>query len=168
MRVSYQFRRPGWQRFFAGVFVGIMIGWTFFVYHFGKIHDELMIELKKQEMTIADQKKRIETLISDQKRINEENEKKLTIQEIKIHFTNDRKLKLNELTSYELKQQALTELRFLEGKDIATVAQTRELMLKAIENKIFTIGDTNYRLIAEQVYLYTTLELVMRIEIVYD
>lgn len=168
MRLSNQLKRPGWQRFFAGVFVGMIIGWTFFVYRFGEIHEQLIIDLRKQQITIADQKKRIETLVSDQKKLNEENQKKLTIQEVKVTFSNDRKLKLNELTSYELKQQAQNELSFLEGKDIATVADTRELMIKTIENKVFTIGDTNYRLKTEQVYLFTTIELVMKIEIIYD
>lgn len=168
MRIPSHYKRPGWQRFFAGVFVGILIGWSFFIYHFGKIHDDLLIELKKQEMMIESQKKRIQTLISDQEKLNEENQKKLTIQEIVIHFTNEQKLKLNELTIYELRQQALNELRYLEGKDIATVAATRELMLKTLENKIFTIGDTKYRLITEQVYLFTTLELYMKIEIIFE
>lgn len=87
---------------------------------------------------------------------------------MKVSFINDRKLKLNELTIYELKQQAQNELSFLEGKDIATVAETRDLMIKTIENKVFSIGETNYRLKTEQIYLFTTIELVMKIEIVYD
>lgn len=168
MRIPPHYKRPGWQRFFAGVFIGMLIGWTFFIHQFGHIHDDLIIKLRKQELTIQDQEDRIETLLSDQKKLNEENQKNLTIQEIDISFTNARKLKLNELTVYELRQHALNELKFLEGKNISTVAATRELMLKAVENKVFKVGDTRYRLKAEQIILYTTIEIQMKIEIVYN
>ena len=168
MRIPSHYKRPGWQRFFAGIFIGILIGWTFFIYQFGHIHDDLIIKLRKQELTITNQNDRIETLLSDQKKLNEENQKNLTVQEIDITFTNARNLKLNELTVYELRQHALNELKFLEGKNISTVAATRELMLKAVENKIFKVGETRYRLTTKQFVLYTTIELHMKIEIVFN
>ncbi|WP_209122084.1 sporulation membrane protein YtrI [Alkalihalobacillus sp. BA299] len=165
MRVPPYYKRPGWQRFFAGIMMGIIIGWVFFVYEFGTINERLVSEIKKQQITINSLKDNLETLRSDQKKMNEENEKKLTIQDIEMYFTNERKLKLNELTLYELKQTALKELNDLKGKDIATIAATKHLMIKTIENKVFQIGETRYKLNTKQIYLYTTLELYMEIEI---
>lgn len=165
MRIPEHYKRPGWQRFFAGFFLGTLVGWTFFVYHFGNVHEDLIIEIKKHELTIQNQKDTIETLRSEERRLNEENQKKLTIQDIKIYFTNEQRLKLSELTTYELKQLALNELKFLEGQEIGTVASTKELMLRTIENKVFQINENRYQLKAEEVYLYTTLELYLSIKI---
>ncbi|WP_216828920.1 sporulation membrane protein YtrI [Alkalihalobacterium elongatum] len=164
MRVPPYYKRPGWQRFFAGVMIGIIIGWVFFVYEFGTINETLVSEIKKQQITIDSLKKDIETLRSVEKKLNEENEKRLTIQELEMYFTNEKQVKLSELTLYELKQKGLNELRFLKGKDIATVASTNELMIRTIENTEFQIGDSRYKLKVEQVYLYTTLKLYMKIQ----
>ncbi|MFV8827557.1 sporulation membrane protein YtrI [Alkalihalobacterium sp. APHAB7] len=164
MRVPPYYKRPGWQRFFAGVVIGMIIGWAFFVYEFGTINETLVSEIKKQQITIENLNKDLETLRSVEKKLNEENEKRLTIQELEMYFTNEKQVKLSELTLYELKQKGLNELRFLKGKDIATVASTNELMIKTIENTEFQIGDGRYKLKVEQVYLYTTLKLYMKIE----
>ncbi|WP_026671607.1 sporulation membrane protein YtrI [Alkalihalobacterium bogoriense] len=166
MRIPPYYKRPGWQRFFAGIIIGMLIGWGFFVYHFGTIHDRLIIKLKTQEITIQNLNEDLEELRSTEKRLNEENQKKLTIQEIEVDFTNDKDLRLNELTIYELKSSVINELKGLKGKDIASVAETNDLMLKTIENKTFEIGETKYRLKREQVYLFTTLTLYLKIEIV--
>ncbi|WP_096202700.1 sporulation membrane protein YtrI [Bacillus sp. FJAT-45350] len=166
MRIPEYYKRPGWQRFFAGVIIGMLIGWGFFIYNFGTIHERLVIEIKKQQLTIDDQKKTIKILRSDQEKLNEENQKKLTIQDIEIQFTNEEKLKLNELTLYELKQNALSELEFLKGKDIETVSRTKDLMIRTIENKMFTIGESRFQLKTVYVSLYTTIELHMKIEFV--
>ncbi|OLO40262.1 hypothetical protein BTR23_07155 [Alkalihalophilus pseudofirmus] len=164
MRVPPYYKRPGWQRFFAGIIIGMIIGWVFFVYEFGTINETLVSEIKKQQITIDSLKQDIETLRSVEKKLNEENEKKLTIQELEMYFTNEKQVKLSELTLYELKQKGLNELRFLKGKDIATVSATEELMIRTIENTVFEIGDNRYKLKVEQVHLYTTLVLHMKIE----
>ncbi|MBU8905167.1 sporulation membrane protein YtrI [Desertibacillus haloalkaliphilus] len=166
MRIPPYYQHPGWQRFLAGVVIGMLIGWLFFLYHFGHVHEKLVIEIRKQQMTIENQKKDIETLRSDQRRLNEENQKKLTIQDIEIEFTNERKLRLNELTLYELRQKAIDELNFLKNKDIETVAETKDLMIRTIENKVFEIEDSRYQLNVEELYLFTTLEMHMKIELV--
>ena len=164
MRIPPYYKRPGWQRFFAGVIIGMIIGWTFFIYNFGMVHEKLVTEIKKQQSTIEAQMKTIDVLRSDQKKLNEENEKRLTIQDIEIYFTNERNMKITELTVYELKQQALGELEFIKNKDIATIAKTRDLMIKTIENKVFLVEDNKFQLKLAELYLYTTLELYMKIE----
>ncbi|WP_078555475.1 sporulation membrane protein YtrI [Bacillus alkalicellulosilyticus] len=166
MRIPPYYRRPGWQRFFGGVLLGMLIGWAFFVYNFGTIHEKLIYDIKMKNITIEEQKETIEKLRNEETRLNEEKEKRLTVQEIKITFSNDRQLKLNELTIYELQHSVSNELKEVKGKSISSVVETKELLLRSIENKVFEIGERKYRLIRDEMYIYTTLELHMKIEIV--
>ncbi|ADC48750.1 hypothetical protein BpOF4_03420 [Alkalihalophilus pseudofirmus OF4] len=163
MRIPPYYKRPGWQRFFAGIVIGVLIGWVFFLYQYGLIYEELMVKLSEQEVTIQSQTRTIEELRSQQKEENEENARKLTVQKIEIHFTNTQRLRLNQLTLFELQQQALEELAFLERKNIASVSETRDLMKKMLENKLFVVDENRFQLEIEEVYLTTTLEIYAKI-----
>lgn len=167
MRFPPHYRRPHWQRFFAGFAIGTLIGWFFFLFQFGSIHQHLTAEIIKKQLTIEEQVEIIEILRSNEKKLNEENEQKLTIQQIQVSFFNARKHHLNELALYELKQQLLKEIKYLEGKNIATIAATKEMLIKTIENKVFTIDERRFQLKTKQLYLYTTLEVSLEI-IAYD
>ncbi|WP_017726597.1 sporulation membrane protein YtrI [Halalkalibacterium ligniniphilum] len=163
MRVPPYYRRPGWQRFFAGVIIGAICGWVFFLYNFGTIHEELVIRISKQQIELKNQRDTIEELRSEQQQKNEENQRRLTLQRIEVTFTNERKLRLNQLTLYELNQQAINELKFLEQKNIETVASMKDLMVSTIENKVFQINEHRYQLDVQEVYLFTTLQLYVEI-----
>lgn len=163
MRIPPYYERLGWQRFFAGVIIGMLIGWFFFIYQYGQVYEGLMLRISKQETVITDQQTRIDRLVSEQTKLNEENQKKLTIQQIDITYLNDRKLRLNQLTLFELRQQALNELQFLERKDIETVANMKDLMVRTLENKVFHVGEARYQLDVKEVYLFTTLRIHVEI-----
>ncbi|MGO4888698.1 sporulation membrane protein YtrI [Anaerobacillus sp. MEB173] len=164
MRVPPYYQRPGWQRFFAGVVIGMLIGWLFFLYNFGTVHEKLINQIKMQQLEIDELNRDIEILLSDKEKLNKENQKKLTIQKIDVSFTNEKQLKLNELTLYELRKLAEDELSFLINNDIESASKTKEAMIRTIENKTFIIGDHHYQLKVEQLYLFTTLELYMKIK----
>ncbi|SFE68262.1 sporulation membrane protein YtrI [Alteribacillus iranensis] len=163
MRIPPYYRRPGWQRFFAGVFIGVLGGWAFFLFQFGAVHEELVVEINKQKLQIEHQKEQIEILRSEEKKRNEENEKKLTVQEIKIQFANEKEMRLNELALFELKQQAEEEINFLKNKNIESVVDGKDLIRKAIENKTYEVGDNEWNLVIKEMYIYTNLELVIAI-----
>lgn len=163
MRFPPHYRRPNWQRFFAGLAIGILIGWFFFLYQFGSIHQHLTAEIIKKQLMIEEQAETIDILRSNEKKLNEENEQKLTIQQVQVSFLNAKKHYLNELALYELKQQLLKEIKYLEGKNIATIASTKEMLIKTIENKVFTIDERRFQLKTKQLYLYTTFEIYVEI-----
>lgn len=163
MRVPPLLERSGWQRFIAGIIIGVLIGWFFFIYQYGQVYESLKLRITEQEAVIEKQQFRIDELQSEQNKMNEENQKKLTIQQIEIIYTNDRKLRLNQLTLFELRQQALNELKFIEQKDIESVAKLKDLMISTLENKVFHIGDYRYQLDVKEVYLFTTLQIHVEI-----
>ncbi len=157
MRIPPFFERPSFRRFFAGIILGFIIGWGFFIYQYGQVYEELVFQLSKQKAVIKEQQKKMDELRSEQTKINEENKKKLTVQQIELYFINDRKPRLNQLTLFELRQQAVNELQFIERKDIETVANMKDLMIATLENKVFHIGENHYQLNVKEVYLFTTL-----------
>ncbi|SFM16911.1 sporulation membrane protein YtrI [Salibacterium qingdaonense] len=163
MRIPPYYRRPGWQRFFAGAVIGGLGGWAFFLFQFGAVHEELVIEINKQRLQIEEQEEQIEVLRSEERRRNQENEQKLTIQDIELLFTNEKTMELNELALYELKQQAENEVKFLNGKNIESVVEGKELIKKAVENKLYETGDNEFRLSIREMHIYTTLELHLKI-----
>ncbi|TSB48603.1 hypothetical protein FN960_00360 [Alkalicoccobacillus porphyridii] len=163
MRMPSNITRPGWLRFFAGIIIGSILGWTFFLFQYGQIYENLIVTRIQQDLKIETLQERIEQLVSQQKVQNEENLKKLTIQQVEVHFTNENDLNLDQLTTYEIRQNVLSELAYLERKDIESVHNTKELMIRTIENKIFLIEDKRYRVQISELYLFTTLHVYAEI-----
>jgi hypothetical protein len=165
MRMPSNISRPGWLRFFAGIMIGAILGWTFFLFQYGQIYENLIVTRIQQDLKIESQQERIEQLVSEQSAQNEENQKKLTIQQINVHFTSENERELDQLTTYEIRQQVLSELAYLERKDIESVHNTKELMIRTIENKVFSVDDKRYRVQINELYLFTTLHVYAEIKI---
>jgi hypothetical protein len=165
MRIPPYYRQAGWQRFFSGVIIGMIIGWFFFIYQFGSIQEKLVTEIKMQQAMIKDQKRDIEVLRSDKDELNKENQKKLTVQEVKVYFKNDKELKLSELSIYELRSQIENELTPVKNKNIEAVANARELLYQTVQNKTYTVNEKRYHVIVKELHLYTTLEIFVEIRL---
>lgn len=165
VRIPPYYQKPGWQRFFAGVIIGSIIGWFFFIYEFGEVQEKLVTKIKMQEATIDEQKRAIEILRSDKDELNKENQKKLTVQEVKVYFKNDKALKLSELSIYELRSAIEKELTPIINKNIETVANTKDLLYQSVENKVFEVNDKRYRVIVKETIIFTKLELFVEIRL---
>lgn len=159
MRIPPHYMRSRWQRFFAGMIIGMIFGWGFFLYEFGTVQEKLVTQIKKHESTIKDQKQSIEILRSDQDEMNKDNLKKLTVQEVKVYFKNDKDLKLSELSIHELRSAIENELKSVKSKNIETIANSKDLLFQTLENKTFVINDKRYQVSVKELYLFTTLEI---------
>ncbi|TMW71711.1 sporulation membrane protein YtrI [Alteribacter natronophilus] len=159
MRIPPLYRDKSWQRFTAGVILGMLIGWLFFLYNFGYVYDKMIIEIGKQRTTIENLENTVEILQKDQDEMNRENQEKLTVQEIRVNFINEREVNLSELTIFELRSAVESELELIKNKGIESVFSSRELLKKAVENKTFRINnDKKYQLKIEHFMIYTTTE----------
>lgn len=166
MRIPPFYREKSWQRFFAGILLGMLIGWLFFLYQFGLVHEKLVLKINDQQKEIESQANTIEILRKDQDEQNEENQRKLTVQDIKLHFVNENDIKLSELTLHELRSAVESELDLIRNKNIETVYNSLDFLERTVENKIFTIkgNDKRYQLKIERLILYTTVDFYLRIE----
>lgn len=164
MRIPPRYHDKSWQRFFAGFFLGLIIGWVFFLYHFGNVHEKLVMEIHKQKITIESQEETIGNLKENQDEHSEELKKQITVQDIVVTFFNEKDVKLSELTLHELRSSVENDLDAIRTKNIEEVANSEELLIKAVENRRYVIGDKRYRLTVNRLVIYTTLKLNLQIE----
>lgn len=163
MRIPPLYRDKSWQRLFAGFFIGIIFGWLFFLYHFGAVHEELLLKISNLQSEIEKHEKTIDILREDQDEQNEQSEQLLTVQDVHIEFLNEEEVQLSELTLHELRSAVEKELEDVLNKNIETVHNSREFMLRAVENKRFVTNDKEYQFKVEQIYVFTTLEVYVMI-----
>jgi hypothetical protein len=156
MRIPPLYHRKGYQRFFAGVAIGFIIGWAFFLFQGGLAHERLIQLVKEQKTELDDYKKKNEILTSDDKKANEELAKKFKLHEINVRFSNTSSDKLSNLTKLHLTKAVEDDLEHLIGEDTETIAKSHVLLVQAIENKLFQFDDEQkYEVNIDHLYLYT-------------
>ncbi|WP_270179566.1 sporulation membrane protein YtrI [Alkalihalobacillus sp. CinArs1] len=167
MRVPQVYTRKGWQKFLAGLSVGVIFGWLFFLMLFGIMYEKQITTIKEQKIKISDLKTQNRTLLDDQENYdNEDIEKTLHIKGIVVTFEKDQDLSLNSLTKHELKKAVQDELNDLLNKDLGSVAHTRSFIIKSLENKSLLINDIEYGFEVKQMIVYTTVEVVLSIRLI--
>ncbi|MFZ3590707.1 sporulation membrane protein YtrI [Bacillus sp. DJP31] len=156
MRIPPYYEKGSWQRFFAGGVFGALISWILFVYMFGVFQDIQIKHISKQALEIEDLKDHIQIWQDDYKKLNEENQKGLTLQEINVKLTNAEDYKFDTFREFQLESVAKKEINHLIAKELNTIYQSQELIIRAIENKVFTIDEKDYRLDVRGIYLLNT------------
>ncbi|WNB93158.1 sporulation membrane protein YtrI [Bacillus sp. NEB1478] len=154
MRIPPLYLRKGYQRFFAGIAIGCIIGWAFFLLQFGLAHERLINIIKNQKIIIEDYKKKNEILTSDDKRANEELAKKFKLHEINVQFS-DPSQKLSSLIKVQLVKLIEDDLEHLIGEDTEIIARSHALLVQAIESKDYTLDEQKYTVKIDHLYLYT-------------
>ena len=166
MRIPPLYKKPGWQRFFAGVVIGSLISWFVFLFQFGVLQERQIQLITQQQAKIKTLEDYRDTLLEDYSKLNEENKKKLTIQDFKIELINHEKYNLAQLTRHNLIDAVMKDINHLLTMDVESLSKNKELLKKAIENKGYRIDDKMYKLQIYTVTFGTTLELTLKIELV--
>lgn len=166
MRIPPYYRKPSWQRFFSGMTVGAMLSWVLFLYFNGEMIEKNAKVIHEQKVKIEDLENDIKIWQDDYAELNKKNEEKLTVQEVKVKITNDKKYKLDALSIYEIEEQTKSDLNILLAKDLDSVFKSRELVNKLIENKSFRVGDKRYKLKIKSMVIYTSVSI--QVELMLD
>ncbi|MDR7073772.1 sporulation membrane protein YtrI [Fictibacillus barbaricus] len=154
MRIPPLYLRKGYQRFFAGIAIGCIIGWAFFLFQFGLAHERLINKINQQRMKIEDLEKKNEILTSDDERANEELAKKFKLHEVNARISNNSQ-KLSNLTKIQLVKLIEDDLEHLIGEDTETIAKSHTLLVQAIENKDYMVDEQKFKVKIDHLYLYT-------------
>jgi len=152
-----------WQRFFAGVAIGAIISWVIYVYLHGMMQETQMKEIIEQQQTIQKLEDEIAIWEKESESINEETEKKLTIQEIQIAIENYRDYDLDLLSVLKAQEEIRKDLSSLITKDLETVYKGRFLIKKTVENKIIEINDKKYSFTVSELMFYTTIYIEVKV-----
>jgi hypothetical protein len=164
MHIPPYYKRRGFQYFFVGILVGIILSYLFFLYIEGQLTErwiEQNVSLRKDVVNLQNQ---INELLKDRENLSKEKEKKLTVQDINVTISNAEQLKLDKFFIYELTSQIKNELIELIGNSVDSLAENRTLIRSTIENKVIKIDKFTYRsdlteLIIAPPNLYITVKL---------
>ncbi|MEH7014048.1 sporulation membrane protein YtrI [Neobacillus niacini] len=164
MRIPPYYRRPSWQRFFAGMAIGGAISWCIFIYIFGVWQEKHTALIDKQSEEIVDLREEKKIWQEEYKEINKRTIEQLTIQKINVKITNWEKYKLDLLSVSEIEDSVKDDISMMIAKDIDTVYKSKELIKKIIQNKPVKINDKRYKLQVKEMVIFTTLSIQLEIE----
>ncbi|GAA0456235.1 sporulation membrane protein YtrI [Alkalibacillus silvisoli] len=157
MHIPPFYKKTKWQAFFIGILTGVVIGYMFFLYVYGQ-HTERWIEDNlaiRNELNQVQQEN--ELLKQDKDDLNRANERRLTIQDIELEWSNSDEIDLDRFTLHELNENVLQELQTIMGRNIESVSEQRELLMRTIENKVYDIRDIQYELEVRHITISPTL-----------
>ena len=164
MRIPPLYRRPAWQRFFAGMAIGGAISWCIFLYIYGVWQERNTKLIRKQQEAIVDLNNEKKIWQEEYKEMNKRNIEQLTVQKINIKITNSEKYKLDSLSVLETENAVKDDLSKMLAKDLETVYQSRELLKKIIENKPIKIHEKRYKLKIKEMIIYTTVSIELELQ----
>ncbi len=85
-----------WYLVLAGAAVGGVLSWFIFLYIYGVFQEEQASKIAEQREIIEKQEAKLHVLLEDQEKLNTENKRLLTIQEIKIKLVNREKIRFRQ------------------------------------------------------------------------
>ncbi|EJT17905.1 hypothetical protein B353_26156 [Bacillus anthracis str. UR-1] len=164
MRVPSANTAKRWYLVLAGAAVGGVLSWFIFLYIYGVFQEEQAIKIAEQREIIEKQEAKLHVLLEDQEKLNTENKRLLTIQEIKIKLINQEKYDLDNLTIENMTTSIHNDLQHLLTKNIQSIAKNKDLLKKVIENKTYKHYDRLYRFKVDTISFDTVLEISITIE----
>ncbi|WP_147532610.1 sporulation membrane protein YtrI [Bacillus marasmi] len=159
MRIPPYYHKPSWQVFFSGMAIGGLVCWGIFLYIFGVWQEKQSEEIQKQKDIIKELTAEKNIWQDEFRELNKRNLEKMTVQEIKIEVTNYKKYDLDLLSVYEVEDGIKEDINMVLAKEIETVYESREMLRRAIENKVVKVNDKRYRLEIREIFIYTTLSI---------
>lgn len=153
-----------WAKFFVGIFFGFIISWLVFIYFYGVTEEEQVKQISELKMLNKDYLRDKNIFVENMERLNKENKRKLTVQDIKVSIINYNQYNLNKFTQHQLVEDVKNDLSHLLTQDIKSVSQNRELLRRAIENKVYIKDDRRFKLEIDTIYFDTVLEITLKIK----
>ncbi|KAA6448622.1 sporulation membrane protein YtrI [Bacillus swezeyi] len=163
MRIPPYYKKPGWQRFFAGMMCGAIISWFVFLFTYGTFQEEQVVMIREQKERIKDLNDQITIYREDLHKLNEDNKRKLLIQSVDVKLINGKQYKLSQPDMMNFEEHIRDNISDVITKDIESVYRTKELLKRTIENKVYTINDKTYKAKVAELTIYTRLSVEIKI-----
>ncbi|MGE7600896.1 sporulation membrane protein YtrI [Peribacillus sp. NPDC097675] len=164
MRIPPYHRLPTWQRFFAGAALGGLLSWVIFFYMYGVQQETQIRIIHEQREKMKDLTDKIAIWEQDYKKLNQQNEEILTIQEVEVKITNGEFYSLDQLSIADAEDVIEDDLSSLLAKDVVSVYNGKMLLKKSIENKIIEINKKRYELEVYEIMFYTKMNIELKIK----
>jgi len=166
MHIPPYFKRPAWQRFFAGAVVGAICAYFVFLFIFGELQQEWIENNLNLRTELQDLNQSYETLVKNHEALDKESKEGFTLQEVEIEFTNLKELKLeNDRIMVQLLKDSISEeTNHILGKPIDEVNTTLDLLISSIENKTLEVDDFKYKGTVKKLVVANNLHLSIELE----
>lgn len=161
MHIPPYHRKRSWQIFAIGLFLGAIIAYFIFILMYGKLYGNLLTDVTKLEAEIKDLERQNDILLEDKEQLQQE--QIFTIQEIEVHFTNQKDFRFDRLTIHQLNALIKEELQDIIGKDVDSIANNTELITNLIEKSIFEIDDLTYTFSIKKIVITETVSLDLHV-----
>ncbi|KHE72403.1 sporulation membrane protein YtrI [Halobacillus sp. BBL2006] len=163
MHIPPYYQRPEWKRFFAGVVLGTILGYLFFLFIHGQFQEQYTKEHIELTSKLNEVEDKYEALLKNQNNRNET--KPLSVVDISVAYTNAKRLEVDLLTQHQLTSMVKEQLTSIPGKDLTTVASQVDLMVSTIENKNYVVDDLSYELKVSKLIVSEVIQFQLEIKI---
>ncbi|MYL38979.1 sporulation membrane protein YtrI [Halobacillus litoralis] len=157
-------RSREWRRFFAGVLLGTIAGWLFFLYTHGQLQQKYTEEHIALTTELHELEVKYEGLLNNKNK--DMDTAPLTVSEMDVSYTNAKKLEVDLLTQHQLTSMAKDQLSSLPGKRVQVVAEQTDLILTSLESKNYVVDDFTYQLKVNQLIISEIITLRLEIKLV--
>ncbi|MCA0969825.1 hypothetical protein LCM20_04430 [Halobacillus litoralis] len=154
------YKRKEWRRFLAGIALGAMLGYTFFLIIHGQQQENMTQEHIRLSAELNEVEKKYEHLLDNPPKGEE---KPLKVRDVVISYTNAKKLEVDLLTQHELTSLVKDLLSSINGQNVQAVADQIDLVISTVENKDYVVDQLTYQLTVKR--LIVTEEVIMNLEI---
>src|SRR5690625_4548580 len=113
---------------------------------------DLIATLTKQYDALIEQKEKLEQTMP------------YTIGSTEVRFTNEKQFQQDALIQHQLTNMIKKELETFIGKPVQSVAENDTLLIKLIENNVYTIDDLTFELQVKKLFMYEKLTLCIQLK----
>ena len=159
MHIPPYHKKPSWQLFFAGAFIGGIIAYFILIYMYGTMYEELLAENLELSSQVNDLKEQNAALLQDKEDLSEKSEEPLTINSISVTIVDGERLKLDWLIEHQLEEMVKEQISHIIGQEISIIDKSDQLLQSTIENKGFTIDDFTYYFEVKKLTISTDLKI---------
>ncbi|KAB8138284.1 hypothetical protein F9U64_05700 [Gracilibacillus oryzae] len=166
MHIPPLYKRPGWQRFLAGTMIGTLIGYIIFVFMFGEMQQNLIEENFTLRGELLELKDTHQALVENHRLLDEQAKEGIKINQITIQFTNleTYKIEHDRIMIQQLTEAIKQEANQMIGKNVEEVANSTDLLIRAIENKTITIDDFKFQATVKKMIVIEELKLSIELK----
>lgn len=142
---------------------GAVISWFFFLFTYGTFQEEQVSLIEKQKEHVKDLNNQISIYQEDLHKLNEDNKRKLLIQSVSVKLLNGDKYKISQPDKTKFEEHVKDDISEVITKDIESVYQTKDLLKRTIENKVYMINEKKYEATVKELTIYTRLTVELEI-----
>jgi biopolymer transport protein ExbB/TolQ len=163
MRIPEYYKYRNVQILIAGMALGCIISWLVLLFIYGSLQEKQIYKIEELQAEVKSLNKDKEILIENMREININNQKKLTVEDIKIAILNVEEYKLDSLQEHEIKEIIKGDMNSLLAKNLENISANLEFIIKTIEHRDYEFDDFTYTIKVSRFTLSTTLRIDVEI-----